>query len=167
MERRGDLRGDHRGAPRRRQPLHLPRGAAHGQRPTGHPPRHLEAVQGHGMPMEDHGGARRRAQGGLGHPRPARRDRGAEETRSDVQRGHRGLWHGGIQREVQGERLDLRGGVARDDRTHGLLDRHGRPLRYAARRVYRIRMVVTQADVRKGAAVPRTQGPALLPPDGD
>ena len=122
MERRGDLRGDHRGAPRRRQPLHLPRGAAHGQRPTGHPPRHLEAVQGHGMPMEDHGGARRRAQGRLGHPRSARRDRGAEETRSDVQRGHRGLWHGGVQREVQGERLDLRGGVARDDRTHGLLD---------------------------------------------
>ena len=51
------------------------------------------------------------------HTAPCR-DRGSEAARPYVNRPLR-VWHGGIQQEMQGERLDLRRGMEGDDREDG------------------------------------------------
>ena len=128
------------------------RGSAHRQRHSGHPPRRGARVQGRLPALQDHAGAARRAEGRLGLPRAAGRDRRREGARLQRQARHRGLRHRRVQRPVPRGGPAQRRPVRGDDRPHGLLGRHVRPVPDDGLRVRRERLVGADADLRQGPA---------------
>ena len=77
--------------------LDLLRGAAHRERPAGHPPRVGPGLQGPLPPLPDDAGPRRRPQGRLGLPRAPGGGRGREGARASTQARDRGLRHRRVQ----------------------------------------------------------------------
>ena len=83
-----------------RRAVRVLRGPADRQRAARLPPRARARVQGHLPALPDHARPLRRAQGRLGLPRPAGRDRRRAEARLQVQGRHRALRHRRVQRQV-------------------------------------------------------------------
>ena len=101
----------------------LLRGAADGERTAGRPPRPRPRLQGHLPPLPDHARLLRRAQGRLGLPRPAGRDRGRGEARLQEQGGHRALRNRRVQPAVPRVGVRVPRGLGRADRADRLLGR--------------------------------------------
>ncbi len=152
------------GAPSGRRAVGVLRGSTDGERPARPPPRVGPGVQGPVLPVPDHAGLRRPPQGGLGHPRPARRGGGGEAARHHgqgpdrVTGGHRRV-HPAVPRVG----AQLRRRVEEPDRAHRLLDRHRRCLLDVLDRVRRGGVVEPQEPLDPGAALRGHQGGALLP----
>ena len=128
----------------------------------GLPPRAGARVQGHLPPLPDDARALRRAQGRLGLPRPAGRDRGRAEARLHLQGRHRALRHRRVQRAVPRVGVRVPRGLDGADRAHRLLGRPRAPLPHARPRLHRVGVVGAQDDVGEGPAVRGPQGRALL-----
>ena len=140
----------------------LLRGPADRQRAAGLPPRARARVQGHLPPLPDDARALRRAQGRLGLPRPAGRDRGRAEARLHLQGRHRALRHRRVQPAVPRVGVRVPRGLDGADRAHRLLGRPRAPLPHARPRLHRVGVVGAQDDVGQGPAVRGPQGRALL-----
>ena len=110
----------------------------------------VSGLQGHHAPLQDDEGLLRAPQSGLGHPRPARRAGGREESRHYAEGADRGARHRRVQRRLQAERDALREGVGGAHRPHRLLDRHGAPLRHLRKLVYRVDVVDPEAALGPG-----------------
>ena len=152
------------GADPERQALRLLRGTAHGQRAPGHSSRLLADHQGPDLPLPRDAGPPGHPHRGVGHPRPAGRDRGREAAQAQRQEGHRGIRRREVQRPLPPERLHLQGGLGAALRPDRLLAGLRTPLHHLQQRVRRIGLVDPGPAVREGAALPRTPGAALLPP---
>ena len=140
----------------------LLRGPADRQRPPGLPPRARARVQGHLPALQDDARPLRPAQGRLGLPRPAGRDRRRAEARLQVQGRHRALRHRRVQRAVPRVRLRVPRGLDRADGADRLLGRPRRRLPHARRHLRRVRLVGAPAAVAEGPALRGAQGRALL-----
>ena len=119
----------------------LLRGPADRQRAARRPPRAGARVQGHLPALPDDARALRRAQGRLGLPRPAGRDRGRAEARLHLQGRHRALRHRRVQRAVPRVGLRVPRGLDGADRAHRLLGRPRAPLPHARPRLRRVGLV--------------------------
>ena len=151
------------GRHRRRPAVRLLRGPADRQRHARHPPRRGAGVQGRVPALPHHEGLPRPAQGRLGLPRPAGRDRGREGARLHRQGRHRGVRRRRVQRALPRVGRAPRRRVRADDRAHGLLGRHVAGVPDHGPRLRRQRLVVAAADPRQGPAGPGPPGRALLP----
>src|SRR3989454_4213569 len=96
VEARAPVRAD-AGGDALRPALRVLRGPAHRERPPRHPPRVRAHHQGPRVPLPHDARPGRDADRGLGHPRPAGRDRGRAYARYQRQEADRGL----RRREVQ------------------------------------------------------------------
>src|SRR4051812_26024724 len=139
------------------------RGPADRERPAGLAPRPVARLQGHLPALQDHARLLRRAQGRLGLPRPARRDRRRAAARHQEQGRDRGLRHRRVQREVPRVRVRVPRGLERADRAHRLLGRPRARLPHARPVVHRVRLVGAARDPRQGPALRGPQGRAVLP----
>ena len=140
---------------RGRRDLELLRGPADRQRPPRLPPRPRPRLQGHlpALPLDVRlPGA---AQGGLGLPRAAGRDRGRKAARHLLQAGDRGVRDRQVQRPLPRVGLRVRRGVEPPDRADRLLDRPRRPLRHPRRRLHRVGLVVAEASSGRTTASTR------------
>ena len=109
--------------------------------PPGGPPRPVARLQGHLPALQDDARAPRRAQGRLGLPRPAGRDRRREAARHQEQGGDRGVRHRRVQPALPRVGLRVPRGLERADRAHRLLGRPRRRLPHAGRRLHRVGLV--------------------------
>ena len=136
----------------------LLRGSADRQRAARHPPRRVPRVQGHLPAVPDHAGLPGRPQGRLGLPRPPGGARGREGAGLPGQGRHRGVRRRGVQRALPRVGAAARRPVGADDRPHGLLDRHARPLPHDGRVVRRVGVVGTASRSTARACWSRTTG---------
>ncbi|CAA9517393.1 MAG: Isoleucyl-tRNA synthetase, partial [uncultured Solirubrobacteraceae bacterium] len=148
--------------PRGRPALRLLRGAADRQRPAGLPPRPLARLQGHLPPLQDDAGPPRRAQGRLGLPRAAGRDRRREAARLHEQGRHRAVRDRRVQPEVPRVGVRAARRVERADRAHRLLGRPRRRLPHARHLLRRVGLVGAEGAVGQGAALRGQQGRPVL-----
>ncbi len=139
------------------------RGAAHGQRPPGHPPRLRADDQGPDLPLSRDAGAGGHPHRGLGHPRAAGRDRGREGAQAQRQEGNRAVRRGGVQRPRARQRLQVPerlGDAVRPDR---LLARLRASVRHVQQGIHRDGVVAAPPAARAGPALSRAPGAAVLP----
>ena len=108
---------------RARRAVRVLRGAADGERQAGHPSRVRAHDQGSLLPPSRDEGLSRAAQGGLGHARPAGRDRSREAARHQRQAGDREARRGRVQPAVPRERVHVSRRVGAAERAHRLLAR--------------------------------------------
>ena len=121
--------------PRGRRAVGLLRGPADRQRPPGLPPRARARVQGHLPALPDDARLLRRAQGRLGLPRPAGRDRGRAASSASRQARDRGATGSPSSTQRCRESVfELPRGLERADRADRLLDRPRRRLPHARHR---------------------------------
>ena len=139
------------------------RGAADGQRPPGLAPRPSARLQGHLPALQDDARLLRRAQGRLGLPRPAGRDRRRDSSSGIAQGRDRGLRHRRVQREVPRVGLRVPRGLERAHRADRLLGRPRRRLPHARRDLRRVGLVGAAPDLGQGPALRGPQGRPLLP----
>ena len=149
--------------PRRRRAVGLLRGTADRQRPPGRPPRARAGLQGHLSPLQDDARLPGRAQGRLGLPRPAGRDRRREGARPRVEGRDRGLRDRRLQQALPGVGLRVPRGLEPPDRADRLLDRPRRRLPDARRLLRRVGLVGARADPREGPPLRGSQGRPVLP----
>ena len=149
--------------PRGRRAVGLLGGPADGQRQARRPSRPRARVQGHLPALQDDARLPGRAQGRLGHARPAGRDRRPEAARDREQAGDRAVRDRRVQPALPRGGLRVPRGLERADRAHRLLDRPRRRLPHARRDVHRVGLVGAAPDPRQGAALRGPQGRALLP----
>ena len=130
----------------------------------GHPSRLLAHDQGSLLPPSRDEGVPRAAQGGLGHARPAGRDRGREAARHQRQAADRGARRGRVQPALPRERVQVPRRLGEAERAHRLLARLRRT------RTSRTRTTTSRACggrsrrcFDKKPAVSRAQDPAVLP----
>ncbi len=134
----------------------LLRGPADRQRPPRRPPRALAGVQGHLPPLQDDARPPRGAQGRLGLPRPAGRDRGRAGARdSTARRRSRTYRDRRVQRAVPRVGVRVPGGVEPADRADRLLDRPRRRVPHAGRVLHRVGVVGARGDPPTGACCTR------------
>ena len=141
----------------------LLRGPADRQRAARRPPRPRARLQGHLPALQDDARLPRRAQGRLGLPRPAGRDRRRAAARHRQQGGDRGLRHRRVQRQVPRVGLRVPRGLEPADRADRLLARPRRRLPHARRHLHRVGLVGAAPDLGQGPALRGPQGRALLP----
>ena len=146
-----------------RRALGLLGGPADGQRQAGRPPRPRARLQGHLPALQDDARLPGRAQGRLGHPRPAGRDRRPAAAGHREQAGDRGIRDRRVQPALPRGGLRVPRGLERADRAHRLLDRPRRRLPHAGPDVHRVGLVGAAPDPRQGAALRGPQGRPLLP----
>ena len=151
-----------RAPPPGRRAVGVLRGAADRERAPGLPPRARARVQGHLPALPDDARPLRRAQGRLGLPRPAGRDRGRAEARLPPQGRHRALRHRRVQPAVPRVGLRVPRGLDGADRADRLLGRPRAPLPHARPRLHRVGLVGAEDDVGARPAVRGPQGRALL-----
>ncbi len=149
--------------PRGRAVVGLLRGAPDRQRAAGLPSRPLAGLQGHLSPLPDDARLPRRAQGRLGLPRPAGRDRRRKGARDPAQGRDRGVRDRRLQREVPRVGLHLPRGVGPADRADRLLARPRARLPHAGRDLHRVGLVGAVGDRPAGPALRGQQGRPLLP----
>ena len=130
----------------------------------GSAPRAGARVQGHLPALPDHARPLRRAQGRLGLPRPAGRDRGRAEARLHLQGRHRALRHRRVQRQVPRVGVRVPRGLERADRADRLLGRPRRSVPHARAVVHRVGVVGAEDDVGARTAVRGLQGRPVLRP---
>ena len=140
--------------------VRLLRGPADRQRPPRLPPRARARVQGHLPALPDDARLLRRAQGRLGLPRPAGRDRGRAEARLPHQARHRALRHRRVQRAVPRVGLRVPRGLDGADRADRLLGRPRAPVPHARPDLHRVGLVGAEDDV---GARPALRGPPRRP----
>ena len=140
---------------RRRQRVRLLRRSALRQRPAAlRPPAH-RLRQGHRPALPDDARQARRAPLRLGHPRPARRARGAAPARAQDEAGHRRARHRHVQRRLPQLGAEVHGGVARLRHAPGALGRLRQRLQDARARLHGVGHLGLQAAAREG---PRLRG---------
>ena len=105
--------------------VRLLRGPADGERAAGRAPRPRARLQGHLPALQDDARLLRRAQGRLGLPRPAGRDRRRAAARDQEQGRDRGVRHRRVQRALPRVGLRVPRGLEPADRAHRLLGRPG------------------------------------------
>ncbi len=149
--------------PRGGRGLELLRGPADRQRPPRLPPRPLPGLQGRLPPLPDDERLPGAAQGGLGLPRAAGRDRGRKRARDRFEAGDRGVRDRQVQRPLPGVGLRVRRGVEPPDRADRLLDRPRRPLPHPRRHLHRVGLVVAAPALGRAAPLRGAQGRPLLP----
>ncbi len=161
MDARRHLRG---GAGRARRPadVGLLRRPADGERPPGDPPRLRAHAEGPLLPSPRDDRPPRAAQGGVGHARAPRGDRGREGARHLRQAGHRAPRRRGVQPDVPRERLDLQGRLGAALGADGVLARLQRSVHHLLQRVRGERVVGAQDAAPEGAPLSGAQGPAVL-----
>ena len=123
---------DARGSERRAE-LRVLRRPADGERAAGHPSRLLAHDQGSLLPLSRDEGLSRRSKGGLGHARPAGRDRGREAARHQRQAADRGARRGRVQPAVPRERVQVPRGLGEAERAHRVLARLRASVRHVPR----------------------------------
>src|SRR5438128_1620762 len=106
---------------RARRAVGLLRGAADRQRTAWRPPRALERVTGTLPAPSDYARLPGRAQGLLGLPRAARRDRGRTGAGHQIEGRGRGVWDRALQRALPRIGVRIRAGVGPPDRADRLL----------------------------------------------
>ena len=116
---------------RGRRAVGVLRGAAHRERSAGLPPRALARVQGHLPPLSDDARLPGGAQGRLGLPRAAGRDRRRTGARHPLEGGDRGVRDRALQRAVPRVGVHVPRGVEPADRADRLLARPRRRLPHA------------------------------------
>ena len=142
----------------------LLRGPADRQRPARRAPRAGARLQGHLPALQDDARLPRRAQGRLGLPRPAGRDRRRAAARHLHQGGDRGVRDRRVQRQVPRVGLRVPRGLERADRADRLLGRPRRRLPHARHRATSSRSGGRcKTDLGQGPALRGPQGRALLP----
>ena len=140
---------------RRRQRVRLLRRAALRQRPAAlRPPAH-RLRQGHRPALPDDARQARRAPLRLGHPRPARRARGAAPARPQDEAGHRRARHRHVQRRLPQLGAQVHRRVARLRHPPGALGRLRPRLQDARARLHGVGHLGLQAAAREG---PRLRG---------
>ena len=149
--------------PRGGRGLELLRGPADRQRPARLPPRPRPRLQGHLPALPGDVRLPGAAQGRLGLPRPAGRDRGRKTARHRLQAGDRGVRDRRVQPALPRVGLRVRRGVEPADRADRLLDRPRRPLRDPRGRLHRVGLVVAAGALGQGAPLRGPQGRPLLP----
>ena len=136
-----------------RRGVRLLRGPADRQRAPRLPPRARARVQGHLPALPDDARQVRRAQGRLGLPRAAGRDRGRAEARLPQQARHRALRHRRVQRAVPRVGLRVPRGLDGADRADRLLGRPRAPVPHARPELHRVGVVGAEDDVGPRPAV--------------
>ena len=139
------------------------RGAADRERAPRLAPCPRTRLQGHLPALPDDAREVRRAQGRLGLPRPAGRDRRREGARPLDEGRDRGVRHRRVQPEVPRVGLHVPGGLAAADRAHRDVGRPGRRLPHARHHLHRVGLVGAEADLEQGPAVRGSQGRPVLP----
>ena len=128
----------------------------------GLPPRAGARVQGHLPALQDDDRPLRRAEGRLGHARPARRDRRRAAARVHLQGRHRALRHRRVQRPVPRGGARAPRGLEGADGADRLLGRPRRRVLHVRRDLRRVRLVGAQDDVGPRPALRGPQGRAVL-----
>ncbi len=142
----------------------LLRGATDGQRAPRPPPCVGEGLQGPVLPLPHHARLRGAEEGGLGHPRAARRGRGRKAARPHGQEPDRRRGgHRRVHPAVPPVGTELRRRVEGPDRADRLLDRHRRGLLDVLTRVCGVGVVEPEEPLRPGTALRGHQGGPVLP----
>ncbi len=177
MARGGAVRAHARGAGGRTV-VGVLRGTAHSEWPPGHPPRLRAHDQGSLLPPSRDAWLSRAAKSGLGHARPAGRDRGREAVAGaaqgarDERRGHpalqreaahRGVRRRGVQSPLPRERVEVPGRLGEAERADRLLAGLRQRVRHVHERLRGERVVGAGDDARARVARTWPQDPAVLP----
>ena len=160
---RGPLprRRSRRGA--RRAAVRVLRGPADRERAPGHPPRLRAHDQGPDLPLPRDAGPGGHPHRGLGHARPAGRDRGREGARAQRQEGDRALRRGGVQRPCRESVFTYQSDwETLSDRIGYWLDYEHPYVTYSNEYIESVWWLLAAA-ARARPAVPRAQGAAVLP----
>ena len=152
---------------RRQTRIRFLRRPADSQWPPGNPSCVLAHGEGSLLPIPRDARLPCRPQGGLGHPRPSRRDRGGEADRDRVRCSHREAADRNdrcraVQRDVPRERVALSHRLGESERTDRLLARLQRSVRDLFEQLHRERLVGAGDDVPARPPLSRPQGSALL-----
>ncbi len=134
----------------------LLRGPADGERPPRLPPRARARVQGHLPALQDDARVLRRAQGRLGLPRAAGRDRGRAAARASARRPRsRRYGIAEFNQKCRESVFEFLEDWDRADRADRLLDRPRRRLPHARPDLHRVGLVGAEADLRTRASSTR------------
>ena len=154
----------HAGSQPRRHALRVLRGTADRQWAAGHSSRVRPDDQGPGLPFPRDAGEVGHPDRGVGHARPAGRDRSREGAEAQRQEGDRGVRRGGVQRACPPERVQVSGGVGIPLRPHRLLARLRPSLRHLQQLLRRVGLVAAGTAARARPAVPGPSRAPVLPP---